>query len=265
VPLKFLGPYPTGDNVAVPLGYVNDLWNGGGPANLPGLKVDNAYVDAQTNALLPSLADVSYVDTRDSGKALKTAVDAADAAYIARSLIGQPNGPVPLNSVTQIDAAYVPAAIPTARTVTAAPDPVWALVGNQAVSTTNTKEYAAATITIADPGYPYLPIITGQATGAVTTGAADPGNGLGTGVWGQAIVFDTANNVWARAVTGPNFRTASYPLWPWAVAGATPSPLTGPTVLTLYLSLYGRSDGVTDTYTFTRTNTLFSAVLWAAL
>lgn len=277
MPLKILGPsYPPGDNVAATLGYVNDQWVGNSGHGVTPLEVDPTYVTTTTTALAATLANVTDVDTADSAHGLKTDVDAADTAYIARTTIGVAGGPVPLNGSVQVDTSYVPSTMPTARVVYAAPAAVWTLTTTalcNAAPGSNIKEFAAASITIADPGYPWIPWVDGQvagaASGVVTSGVAaaltDPGNGFGCGVWAQGAVIDTAGNLWARVITGSNFRPYVYPLQPFANSSATPLTLTGPTVLTFYLSLFSRTDSGNNSYTFTRTGSLFNALVMGGL
>lgn len=255
--LKYVGRFtPTSDFFVATKGFTDSYWDS--------VRVDNTFIDASMATLLTTLNTSAYVDTRDNTKAKKTYVDTQDALYVPTSQRGVANGVAPLDSSTQVPAINVPPGILTDRVATAL-NPTLIISGpHTVVDQNNSQEYLAATLDIADPGYPYLPIIFGQVMGTASA-VANPGDGFGSGTYGQAIVFDSSNNAWARAVTASNFRTRAFPFQPWALSGQTPTTLTGATQLSLYMSLFSQAPGTSDGYTFTNTGLSFWALIMAGM
>lgn len=255
--LAYVGRFsPTSDFFMAHKSFADGYW--------ASVKVDNTYIDTQQAAVLSTLTTQSYVDTRDATKAKKTYVNTRDALYVPSTARGAANGVAPLNASTQVPAANVPAGIQTDRVPVAVFNPTVLLTTHTVLDPANTQEYLAATLSVVDPGWPYTPLVFGQVMGNGSTTTAPP-DGTGTGTYGQAIVFDSANNVWARAATTGNFRLAEFPLVPWAVASQVPMTLSGPTTLSLYMSVFSKPPGSSDGYTFTNTGLQFWALLWPGL
>lgn len=254
--LRYAGKYtPTSDYFIAHKGFTDGYWDL--------VRTDNVYIDGQMAPVLANLTDTAYVDGQDALKAKKTYVDAQDALYVPSSQRGAANGVAPTDSSALLPSANVPAGLLTDRVSVPATTLTMSLTGTHTcTSPSNTKEYLAATLAISDPGFPYLPIVFGAVMGSAS--GDNPGDGKGTGTYGQAIVFDTANNVWARAVTSANYRLDTFPLVPWASGGATPVTMTGANTLSLYMSLYSQSD-VVDGYTFTNVGFSFWALLMSAI
>jgi hypothetical protein len=256
--LKYVGRYTPGSEFFLAhKAFADDYW--------AAVKVDNAYIDAQMVDLLATLTTASFVDSRDATKAKKTYVDNQDALYVPTSQRGAAGGVAPLNASTQVPAINVSPSILTDRVVKVAAGPTinWTAT-HTVLDAANAQEFLGATLAVADPGYPYIPLVFGEVLGRSTT-ATDPGDGTGTGVYGQAVVFDTADTVWARAATSGNYRTQGFPLIPWAPGAATPTTLSGATTLSMYLSLYSKPSGSSDGYAFTTEGLQFWALLWPGL
>lgn len=254
--LQYVGrSFPSSDLVIANKSFVDTYWDS--------VKVSQEYIDANMTALVGTLTDQAYVDSRDATKATKVYVDTQDALYTPAVQRDVPNGVAPLNAAVQVPAANIPAGILTDRVPIPFPAPTMLITGPRVVQDPgNSQEYLAATIDIPDPGYPYIPWVFGQVMGAGSN-ENDPGDGVGLGVYGQAVVFDSNNDIWARAATASNFQQQGFPLYPWALAGATPKTISGPTQLSLYLSLFSRSADVdfNDGYTFTNTGLVFSGLV----
>lgn len=254
--LRYVGRDPDFQAALVHKNYVDTRW--------ASVRVDNTFIDNQVAPVAATLAVQSYVDAQDATKAKKTYVDSQDALYVPAIQRGAASGVAPLNASVQVPAANVPSGIVTDRVAVAAPTMTLIMTGVQTVtSTTNTKEFLAATLAFPDPGYPWVPLLSGQVVGNAT--GTDPTNGWGKGVYAQAIVFDSNNNVWARTVTTSNYHSAAFPLQPWAVSGQASMTITGPMTLSLYLSLFSRASGVTENYQFTPTGMIFTGVAMGGL
>lgn len=251
--LKYVGRFtPASDFFVATKGFTDAYWDS--------VRVDNTYIDAQMVTLLSTLNTASFVDTRDATKAKKTYVDSQDALYVPYTQRAVAGGVAPVNDSIQVPAINVPPGILTDRVATAL-NPTLIISGPHTVTDqNNSQEYLAATLDIADPGYPYLPLIFGQVMGTASN-ATNPGDGQGLGTYGQAIVFDSSNNAWGRAVTASNFRTRGFPIKPWALSGQTPMTLTGATQLSLYMSLFSQAPATADGYTFTNTGLSFWALI----
>lgn len=252
--LKYLGrSSPASDFFVAHKSFTDTYW--------ASVKVDNAYIDANMTDLLATLSTQSYVDTRDGTKAKKTYVDTQDGLYVPITARGAANGVAPLNSSTQVPAINVPPGILTDRVPVPVLNPTLLITGPHTVlDSANTQEYLAATLDVADPGWPYTPVIFGQVMGNGST-SVPAIDGTGQGTYGQAIVFDSSNNVWGRAATSGNFRLEAFPLVPWALANQTPTTITGATTLSLYMSLYSKDAGSSDGYTFTNAGLQYWALI----
>lgn len=258
--LRYVGRYPDSDGILVHKASVDDRW--------AAVRVDNAYIDAQAGATAADLSTQSYVDAQDAPLAKKTYVDTRDQLYVSTTSRGANNGVAPLDLNSYLPAIHHPLTLATERpmTVVHASGPDIKFSGTRVVtSAANPKEFLAAQVTIADPGYPYVPVAMGQVSGRLDGTAVEPAPGLSTGVYGQAIVFDAANATYARAVTSGNRRTADSPLMPWAISGQTPVNVTGPLVLSLYLSLFGTPGGTTPGYAFTSARMSFYVLIFSGV
>lgn len=255
--LKYVGRYtPGSDFFLANKAFMDSYW--------AAVRVDTPYIDAQMTDELAVMNTAAYVDTRDATKAKKTYVDTQDANYIARTQLGAASGVAPVNGSIQVPEANVPPGILTDR-VAVALNPTIIISGpHTVVDANNSQEYLAATLDISDPGYPYIPMVFGGAMGTASN-TTNPGNGLGLGTYGQVIVFDTSNNAWARAVTSSQLRARSFPLQPWALSGQAPMTLSGPTQLSMYMSLFSQAPSTSDGYTFTNSGLSFWALLFPGI
>lgn len=242
---KYAGRAPDSDSSVITKGYTDTRYST--------IKVDNAYISTSVANQAVPLTNQAYVDTQDNLRAKKAAVDTADGNYLAKTQIDAANGLVPLD----VD-AYIPAA--NLGTVATERKPVYipgtiTLSGDRNVSTTTAKEYQAGSLTIADPGYPYIPLFFAQVLGGSVLGTA-ASRASGTGSFGQISVLrtdDDAKYAWTlcTAHKGLAYHTA-FPYADNLINPGTRPPLTGTTNWALWLGLWNGT-----TYTFNSTGMVF--------
>lgn len=248
--LLYVGRAPDSDFSVVPKSYVDARYNT--------IKVDNAYITSAVNAQSSALVTQSYVDSQDALRATKANVDSADAAYVPTSNVGVANGLVPLDNNSYVLSANLPTLV-TNRKPIYVPATSVTLSGSRDVITTNAREYQAASLSIPDPGFPYIPLLFAQIQGgAVNTTPA--GIGLGTASYGQVSILDSGNVKygWCLCTSSNylNFHTAI----PFADGTTNPTsrpPIQGASTFGLWLALWGGTN-----YTFTSTDLNFFALVY---
>jgi hypothetical protein len=265
VTLQYVGRAPDSDFVVVNKGYVDTRYSQ--------LSADATYANAAAAAVIAGtnpgntagpLTTQAHVDTGDAAVAHKASVDAADATFLPLTRLGVPSGAASLDA-----SVYVPSAqLPLASLLT---DKVFTVVANPTinftshlVNTTAITEFAAATLAIPDPGYPYqiLPFATVQ---GYANGVADRMYRTGTGSYGRVAILDQSSRVWGGVACTADPRPNYYSIIPHAAALATPSsaaPVTGATTLTMYFSMLS---GNVVGYQFTNTNFAFYALIFPAV
>lgn len=246
--VPYVGPAPNSDSGLVNKQYVDTRYGQ--------IKVDLDYVNSAAAAVTANLVTQSYVDTQDATRAKKTAVDAADANYILATQRGVANGVASLGSDGMVPTAQLPATLPDRVPVFINATTV--LLSSRNVVSTSTKEFLAATIEVADPGYPYYPLVFGSITGysGVTQSQIRRAN---SGSLGKMVVLSPTDFIWAAGVAGGTFQPAQYEITPTCSPNSTPTlvpPITGPTTLTLWLSLYSGTS-----YTFTNEDLSFYTMI----
>jgi len=213
--------------------------------------VNQAYVNSAVAAQTGVLALKTYVDTQDNTKAKKTAVDTADNGYLLATARGAASGIASLGADNLVPAAQVPTSIPDRSIVVAATGTQY-LSGTQGVSSTTTKTYRAASLTVPDPGWPYVMFSFATLRGFASA----------AGNWGQGVILDPSNNGWTGVgVTGDNTNIQSYQVMPYAAAAQAAYGLSGGRTLELWLSLYSGS----GTFYFQSTGFIFYALLLPSL
>jgi hypothetical protein len=240
------------------LGVVNDDPSGG-----TGVR-RSLYVAAQANAQAAALVDQAYIDGRDNLRAAKTSVDAADELLVPLTDKGVAGGVATLDSNTA-NPLIPPAQLPTLKTarLVAGADysgtPTWT---EQDVSSTATKLFPAATLSVPDPGYPYLLLPTARVRGRCTAQTHGPRR-TGGGSYGKIAILTSADAVLAGGISGGQFDWDWCLAVPYAAKTSVPgnnTPMNGPSTLTLWLSLWSGSS-----YTFSSTGLSFSALVVPAL
>lgn len=252
VPYK--GRPPDSDFSVVPKKYVDDRYTT--------IKVDNAYVDGVVATVGATLVTPGYVDSADAPLAKKTAADAADTLYVPNSSKGQPNGVPSLDG-----SAYIPSGqlgtVQTARKAFGPSSVTYFLTGSRELLLINPKEYKVASLTLNDPGFPYVILAYATIRGgsiAGTQAALDKG----TGNYAQfSILRSTDDKKYGWMVTTGQKPLDSHQVIPYGELSSTPvtiPPSVGATTLDLYAGLYGGS-----TYTINNTSLAFYAVAYPAV
>jgi hypothetical protein len=254
-PLKYVGRRPDSSAYAVmSKAHVDNAYEE--------LRVDNAYVTGAVQDVLPSLASQTYVTNQDAQRATQTAVTAADAARVPLSqLSGVSGGVVPLNSSSSVPLSRVPATIKTHRGPFVRYADTVSLVGAQVMAApTGPKQFLAASVTIPDPGYSYIPLPFAVVRGGALESSDLVTRSMTTSSYGQLSVLDAANVRYGWAVCGGRRVYDFHTLLPFAderVNPTTRSLIDGPLTLNLWLGLYGGT-----TYTFTNTGFQFYVMVY---
>lgn len=252
--LKYVGRAPDSDSSLVSKKYADDRYGT--------IKVDAPYIDGQVaaQAVTHNLVTKSYIDASDAARSLKTAVDAADAAYVPDTQVGAANGIVPVDNNTYIPSTYHPALV-TNRKPFYVPATTVFLTSSVSVATSNNKEYQAASLTITDPGFPYIPLLFATIQGGAFSSTNVPGHG--TTNYGQITILHSNNTKygWGLCTSSPmaDFHMA-LPFGDNTVDPSTYPPLTGNNTFGLWLSLWGGTS-----YTFNGLDLNFHAMVWPGL
>lgn len=246
--LKYVGRQPDSDYSVVHKKWVDDRYTA--------TKVDLAYVNSEVTAVSSGLSTPAYVDDQDNLRAKTANVNSADNNYIPLTQKGQANGVASLGSDNYIIASQLPTLVTERKPVFKNADTVY-LTGVRAVTTTNAKEFKAATLTIADPGFPYIPLVLSSIQGGATTGAQGP-KSVGTGNYGQVSVLDPNNKKYGWAICGDLKSYAFHTVIPYgAPLTDEPVSVSGPLTLDLWLGLWAGS-----TYVFTDDSFVFSVLIY---
>jgi hypothetical protein len=130
--------------------------------------VDATYVNGRIAVELAenSLQTKTYVDQKDALRAQTADVIAADTAYVNASTLGVPNGIAQLDNDGDTLPGQLPGTLITDRIAVSVPGTL--LLGSSSTHTCTTtvlREFRLATATIADPGYPWIPLPFATVTG----------------------------------------------------------------------------------------------------
>jgi len=254
--LKYVGrvSVDTTEPALTPKKYVDDRYT-------LSLKVDASYVNGQVAIAAANLTSQAYVDNQDNQRAHKTAVDAADANYLATTLLGQPNGVATLDGSGFIPSAQLPA-VQTVRKPTFVNVTTTFLPAVRECLAINQQEFRAATLTVPDPGYPYQVLTFANLQGGAVNGTAPLNDQTGTSNYGQISILREDGKQYGRTITAGQREFDFWPVLPGVNEDDTPITyplLTGTTVFNLYIGLYGGT-----TYTFTNTAFAFYALVYPA-
>lgn len=247
--LPYVGRAPDSDSSITTKQYVDTKYGT--------VAVDLDYVNSAAADIASDLVLQTYVDTQDNTRAKKTLVDTADASYILATQRGVANGVASIGSDGFIPSGQIPSGIPDRAPIFV--NYTTKLLSSQSVVTTATKEYLAATIEVADPGFPYYPLIFGSVTGSSgsTQGQVRRAN---SGGLGKMVVLTASDQIWAAGVAGGSYQPAQYEIQPSCNPNATPStqlPLSGANTFTLWLSCF-----TGNSYQFTDENFSYYAILF---
>lgn len=223
------------------------------------VKVDTAYVNNAVATEATGLVLPSYVDAGDATRAKKADVDAADANYVLQSDRGATNGVASTDINNFIPSAQLPT-VQTSRLPVFKDVDTTSLTGNQQLTVVGLKGFQAASLTIADPGFPYVPLAFAMVQGGSINGTQNA-NGLGTGNYGQISILRSTDDVkFGWMVTSGQKQLDFHTVVPFGTLNTVPAPINGSLTLNLWLGLYGGT-----TYTFNPTGLQFWAIAYPAM
>lgn len=235
-------------------------------------KVDIAYVNAISAEAAALLATPSYVTTQDGQRASKAAVDAADNGYLLKSQRGLPNGVASIGADGFIPASQVPSPEtqrkPIFRDASVAGVGTVYLASDRSITSTadpnpnDAGQFKAATLTIQDPGFPYIPLTFASIQGGATQGS----QGIrvyGTGTYGLATAWGSDGKRYAQAVCTDTKTLSHHLVLPLARIDDVPYQVKGNLTLELWLSLLEMGAGATA-YVFTPTDFMFYTLVYPA-
>lgn len=236
-------------------------------------QVDSAYENSQVDAsfvtgavqdVLPSLASLTYCTAQDQLLASSAAVTAADSNYVLASEIGGVSGGVvPLDSSSSIPSNRIPGSLKTSRPIVIASSPtIYFGSGNlQTVGpSAGTKLYKAATLNIADPGYPYIPLPFAAVQGCAYYSTEAVTRSQTTSSYGQLSVLDSNNVRYGWTICGGRKVWDFHQCLPFADSTVNPttrSLVEGPIALDLWLGLYS---GTTYSFSNYENTLMFYAI-----
>lgn len=223
------------------------------------IKVDTAYVNTQVATAVVNLADPAFVDAQDNLRAKTALVDAADALYVPLTQKGQPNGVASIGSDGYVIPSQLPALTTERKPVSKNVDTIY-LSGTRGVTNLTPKEFKAATLTFADPGFPYIPLVIASVQGGATSGTQGPKT-IGGGSYGQISVLDADDKRYAWAVCTDQKSLSYHLAIPYGEPlRAVPYSVSGALTLDLWLGLWSGS-----AYTFTSDNLVFYLVAYPSM
>lgn len=254
--MRYVGRAPASDFAVVTKGDVDTRYAAAAP--------DDAWIEgaADVSAAAAALVGQSYIDTQDASRAAISAVDTADANYLLATTRGAVNGVASIGSDGFIPAAQLPT-LNTNRKVGFKNVDTTFISGNRTVTTTTTREFEAARLTIADPGYPYIPVpfcvIRGGAINAATPAVPT----IGTGNYGQVTILDASLVKWGWCITTGQKGMGWNIAIPFADTTVNPTarpPVTGSLTLSVWLACWTGT-----TFTFDSTGMQFYCLIYPGL
>jgi hypothetical protein len=230
--IRYEGRSPDSDNSVVTRRWSND--------NAGSLAVTTTFVNTEIARVVAAnnLQTKTYVDDQDNLLAKLTDVTTADNLRLESTARG--TTVASLDSSGMLTATQIPTTLVTERTARSVFATAPSFSGTYTCTTTATREKLLATLTILDPGFPYIPLpfgfVSGQAGG---TPGLYPWSG--NGVCGQLTVCPAAGSgdtIYGVGACSDTPATGVYPIFPYAASNTTPStrPATNGT---LTLNLYG--------------------------
>ena len=243
--LQYRGRYPDSDSSLVHKSYAD--------AASQSLIVDTNWVNTAvaTAVTANSLQTPTYADNQDALRAHKAAVDAADDSYVPAYALAQPGGLATMDGLN-LTASQVPDGVMVNRVAhiydVANYGTVFLAPGmTHSVTTTTIREYKIASITVPDPGYPWIPLCFGV-IGGYFNSTPDANRTIGTDNLGQVTVMPpsgVSDTIYAvGALNGIPQRLSYYPFQPHGGLNWTPSNvpvINGSLTLNLYGCCYGVS------------------------
>ena len=238
--LKYRGRTPDSDYAMLAKSYADSAY--------ATLSADNDFITATTVAATAPLVSTTYVDSQDALRAHIADVDAADANYVLATQLGVNSGVAQLGSDGYVPSGNLPT-LPTERVPFIHTYDTCYLSDAHTVTTVGAKVYKVATMTIPDPGWPYVPLafVVIRGGGDPITGRAD--RTMTAGSRGQISVYDSHNVRQAWTVTTARERYDYQVCTPYGDDATNPTsypPVTGTVTYDAWLGLWTGG----TTYTF---------------
>ena len=262
--LQYRGRYPDSDSSLVHKGFAD--------SDNQSIIVDANWVNTTvaTAVTSNSLQTPTYVNNQDTLRAHKTDVDAADNNYLPLAALGVAGGVATMDGLHLKD-SQVPDGVMVNRVAQiydlANYGTAYLAPGmTHTVTTTTAREYKIASITVPDPGYPWIPLCFGT-IGGYFNGNPDPNRTIGTDNLGQVTVMPpsgVSDTIYAAgALNGIPQRMSYYPFIPHGGLNWTPSNV--PVINgSLTLNLYGCCYGVSG-FVFSGTGLNYRVLVFPAL
>jgi hypothetical protein len=247
--LEYIGRYPDTDFTLVHKRYAD--------AQYAAVKVDTGYVNSCVATEVVPLTSTGYVDAEDNLKDHVADVTATDANYIPLTQLGVANGVAQLGSDVYVPAANLPPLTTERRPFIVNGSGFFS--GTHEVISLNAKEFQAGSLTITDPGFPYIPVFTAVIQGGSVNGN-QPSRMLGTGSYGQVSILRSDGLKYGWCICTAQKTLDFFTVLPFADTTINPTvlpPLYGTTNWALWLGLWSGT-----TYSYTSTGMQFYATIW---
>jgi len=226
--IRYEGRYPDGDNSLANLQWVDQA--------VTDLAVTETFVNAQIARVinLSNLKTTTYVDTQDALLAPLDVVQDADDNYLEQ--IAKDDSVASLDSEGMLVESQVHANLVTERKAFFVEGSA-SFSGSYTATTTTPREKLLATLTVDDPGFPWIPLCFGSVSGqAGNTPPLYPW--MGNTTCGQLTVMaSTGDTIYALGGGTDSSIAGSYPLFPYGASNNTPvnrPPINGGITLNLY-------------------------------
>lgn len=229
--IRYEGRYPDGDSSLITRQWSNET--------AAALAVTNPFLAGEVARVVAasSLQTTTYVDAQDALLAKLADVQSADSALLDT---GARNTTVAtLDSSGNLTASQIPSTLVTERAAFSVAAAGASFSGSYSTTTTTIREKLLATLTIPDPGFPYIILPFGSVTGqAGGTPGLYPWSG--NGVCGQLTVCPPPGDdtIYGLGACSDSSAAGAYPILPYGSSNNT--PLNRPAVNgSLTLNLYG--------------------------
>ena len=227
-------------------------------------------ITTATAAVIRTLATQTYADAQNALRSHRTAVDAADTAFVPLTQLGAPSGVATLDVNGDLTAAQVPLSLLTDQTIACYAASGAGLILSSGtwhtVTTTTVREFTLATLVIPDPGFPWRPFPFAWVAGN-SAGAGIPASRQGgTGSFGLLTVMPpsgVSDIIYGTGICAGSYYTDTYlvpPVPRRPKCPPTPRPSTGGLTLTLSGCCFGGSS-----YTYFGQNLVFFCIAVPAL
>lgn len=236
--LEYVGRYPDSDAVLVPKGYAD--------ADNAATAVTQAYIDQQCAIQAANAVSQAYITQAVANYATSAMVTTANAAFAPLTKLGAANGIAQATAGGLANPAQLPTLVTNRlpKSYSIATSGTDFLGGDSfTVTTTTLQEYIIASLSIPDPGYPWIPWITVYISGQAA-GASSGSRFIGNGNFGLLTVMPpsgVSTKIYAAGVCTSDTVTNWYQALPYgaAVNPTTPQtplnqpPIIGPLTLNL--------------------------------